>query len=1238
LADALSAGTALVVRGGIEVRAPGTLDVQVPWVLPRGEAPGAGTVRAGGAAVVLRAGESLSVRQGIASGFTPPFADPSADARSWLPSDSATGSIRLVAGADLDAAAVRGTKAPALVERGRLVLGDALLPATPSLVRATDARVELHAGSDIVFATPSSAAYTTGLPVASLPAGAPDLQFTPLVQELVPDPERGYVQPFLDAGGGVELSARGDVIGPAADPVRPYLFTDWWWRGPAIDQALWWSRFDRFGGGAATFGGGDVTVSAGGRVVDLVAAAAGSGWMPLAGLAASTARYGGGAVSVDAGADIVRGSVAVTDGPVDLRAGRRIGAEAGTAADAPDVVYGDGAVRLASRGDATLARLRTAGQTAPSLANLSGSVVLGGLDADATLRWTSAAGSIASLSQGQVGSSDELRDNAWSALGGSLPGDAFVAAPGGSATLGGSADQRPTTPQARLQALAGDSLTVGTLTVGAGGRAVPPAADAAIAVVEQRALDVFSLPAEGGRSLDLTRRDPVQLAARDGDLRVTGVVQSARALRATAGRDIALDGPGQIVVQHQPERLDGIAPAPVSELTLLQAGRDITAARSTGGVDGIAVAGPGDVVLLAGRDIDLGASAGVVAIGNQRNGTLLPAGAAALWLAAGVRLDGRDLADAAAGGFAVTGTQGLVQRSGMLWAWLTGGDSALDSAAAREFDALDGPARAARVAEWLGDAWAPALARALRRTLALGMTPERAQRFVAEQTPLLLDDPLLAPDVLRLQQAAPGERAAVAMALLRETRVRERVELSLYARAVLAAEIDAGNAPGLVATATPALRDALTAAVLADAWQARPAGERRTVVAAQVAQLQDTEPQRLDAWLQAWAAVPGRFDADGAARIAERLGLPATTSPVEVQRAWSQLPPDARLAALDADDQSAWRGLPDQRWLEAAREASTYVARVSGLDVPPPQAATAVAALPRERQLPLLAGALRADLLEAGQSASGLGGEAFDAANAAGYHSLDMLFPLAARGDGSAADAGSIRTPTSQVRTVQTAPITLLAPTGGVNAGELVPGLVTKRPGELGIVTVAGGDIFAAVRDSFEVNQSRVFTLAAGDILLWASDGNVDAGRGAKTVTGAPAPQLRLDANGNLVLDTSGSFAGSGIATLDAASAVSLFAPRGEVNAGEAGISAAGNITIAAARVVGADNIAAGGSFAGAPVVPAAGGGALSALAGATNAATAAAASATADDEEDRRRRERRRQLILDFLGFGAGE
>jgi hypothetical protein len=352
---------------------------------------------------------------------------------------------------------------------------------------------------------------------------------------------------------------------------------------------------------------------------------------------------------------------------------------------------------------------------------------------------------------------------------------------------------------------------------------------------------------------------------------------------------------------------------------------------------------------------------------------------------------------------------------------------------------------------------------------------------------------------------------------------------------------------------------------------------------------------------------------------------------------------ETRKAAIAPAELDAWLLLPEQRLRNNAVGLAAYLARTAQVDTTPAGAAAALAAQPLERQLPWLAQVLRADLLNAGTASATVAGEAFDAANAVGYLSLDALFPLATdkaggRGDGSRSDTGNILMPTSQVRTSQDSGITLLTPTGGVNAGEVVPGAVVKKPSELGVVTVAGGDILAVVRDNFEVNQSRVFTLARGDILMWASDGNVDAGRGAKTVSGAPAPVLRLDANGNLVLDTSGSFSGSGIATLDEGSAVGLFAPRGEVNAGEAGISAAGNITIAAARVVGADNIAVGGGITSTGNdAPAAG--ATAALSSLGQAATTAGATApAAEEDDDRRKQRRRRNVLLDFLGFGSGD
>jgi hypothetical protein len=285
-------------------------------------------------------------------------------------------------------------------------------------------------------------------------------------------------------------------------------------------------------------------------------------------------------------------------------------------------------------------------------------------------------------------------------------------------------------------------------------------------------------------------------------------------------------------------------------------------------------------------------------------------------------------------------------------------------------------------------------------------------------------------------------------------------------------------------------------------------------------------------------------------------------------------------------------------------------------------------ALPLERQIPWLNRVLVGELRSAGRAAAVLEGDERWAAYARGYQAVNLLFPL---GNGTARPAAQVRMPTSQIKTLQAADITLVNPGGGVNAGEVTAG--NKSATELGIVTVNGGDVSAVVAGNFDVNQSRVFTIGQGNLLMWSSAGNIDAGRGAKTVTGAPAPVLRLESNGNLVFDTSGSFSGSGIAVLQAGNDLDLYAPTGEINAGEAGIRSKGNAFLGADRLVNANDIQVSGARAGAtgevaitppitvPTTP-------------TGAAQAAAAADNDKDKDERRRR--RRNLLLEFLGFGS--
>ncbi len=172
----------------------------------------------------------------------------------------------------------------------------------------------------------------------------------------------------------------------------------------------------------------------------------------------------------------------------------------------------------------------------------------------------------------------------------------------------------------------------------------------------------------------------------------------------------------------------------------------------------------------------------------------------------------------------------------------------------------------------------------------------------------------------------------------------------------------------------------------------------------------------------------------------------------------------------------------------------------------------------------------------------------------------------------------------SQLKTEQGGDIRMLTPGGGVNAGLASVTGFSREAADLGIMTVQGGDIQAYTLNDFEVNSSRVFTISGGDILLWSAKGDIDAGKGAKTASATPPPQLRIDKNGNFVLDVSQSISGSGIGGLGGDSDVVLVAPSGEVNAGDAGIRAGGNLTIAAQQVVGADNIQVGGVTAGVPI------------------------------------------------------
>jgi filamentous hemagglutinin len=184
----------------------------------------------------------------------------------------------------------------------------------------------------------------------------------------------------------------------------------------------------------------------------------------------------------------------------------------------------------------------------------------------------------------------------------------------------------------------------------------------------------------------------------------------------------------------------------------------------------------------------------------------------------------------------------------------------------------------------------------------------------------------------------------------------------------------------------------------------------------------------------------------------------------------------------------------------------------------------------------------------------------------------------------------------SQIKAQETGSVAVLAPQGAVIVGQASPpsldiAATLKTPDQLGIFTYGGGDIIGMARDSVNVFQSRVFTVAGGDIDLWSSLANIDAGRGSRDLAVVPPPRLVVASNGTEQLDVSSTVTGSGIGALvtqpdQPPSNINLMAPAGYVDAGEAGIRAqSGTVVLGTNLVLNAGNIQAASGVSGGAVV-----------------------------------------------------
>jgi hypothetical protein len=236
---------------------------------------------------------------------------------------------------------------------------------------------------------------------------------------------------------------------------------------------------------------------------------------------------------------------------------------------------------------------------------------------------------------------------------------------------------------------------------------------------------------------------------------------------------------------------------------------------------------------------------------------------------------------------------------------------------------------------------------------------------------------------------------------------------------------------------------------------------------------------------------------------------------------------------------------------------------------------------------------------------------------------------------------GSVITWSRDLRTKNGGSITINAPGGGVTLANTTIGSTLAPPG---IVTEHGGAINIFTKENVDIGIGRIFTLQGGDIMIWSDKGNIAAGSSAKTVASAPPTRVLIDPqSAAVVIDLAGLATGGGIGVLatvkDApVGNVDLIAPSGYIDAGDAGIRASGNLTLAAPVIKNANNISAASTKGAPPAVAAPATAAPPASANTAAAANNKASQTISKNNASGQADETPSIYSIDILGYGGGD
>lgn len=500
---------------------------------------------------------------------------------------------------------------------------------------------------------------------------------------------------FGRQGGAIRIEAGQDVQGA----VVPQLVNNWLFRQGSSRLAAdgvtrvfdgantaWWARPDYLGTGIATLAGGDVQIRAGGSVNDVLASVASNAYMTAGsdGLveASRFVEQGGGDLRVQAGQDILGGQFYTQKGSMTLRAGQNIAAGAikgfdvmapeqldanGDAVDVytalkPVLALGDGTADVTagrSVGVEAIYNPTLARQNLSNLKEATQSSAFMSYGVSSGVRMTAVGGGVTLTNNGLLLANLNVELPSYDGVG-QLFNPLYVLAPGQVKAVALGGDVRVQDGMGLAAAATGqlELLAKGSVNLAAYGPLYsgvimldhdPAALSVPTAPVSMEASQVNLLVGRRNNTLaghmpgQLHAGDaqPVRLVALEGDVFAeaptstdrsygTALLNLPKKAEILAGRDVRNLG---FAVQHNRS----------NDATWVMAGRDVVDSTDPDKENPVkhAVTGPGLLGLVAGRDIDLGNSQGVVTRGNLDN-AYLPEGGAAIMALAGASLPKAD--------------------------------------------------------------------------------------------------------------------------------------------------------------------------------------------------------------------------------------------------------------------------------------------------------------------------------------------------------------------------------------------------------------------------------------------------------------------------------------------------------------------------------------------------------------------------------------------------------------------